>query len=107
FEDNTSDMRGRQRRQAALTWIICALLGGGAGFLLLQGDWHVAVPFGIASTSTALSTLLPIRKHSGTISPPRRRTTLVHDAHPAPTGSCCPSSRCPCCCPPAAPGRRH
>lgn len=81
FEVNTSDMRGRQGRQAALTWIICALLGVGAGFLLLQGDWHVAVVFGIASTSTALGTLLPILKDSGTISTPLGRATMVHGAY--------------------------
>src|SRR5690625_3901695 len=81
FEVNTSDMRGRQGRQAALTWIICALLGVGAGFLLLQGDGHVAVVFGIASTSTALGTLLPILKDSGTISTPLGRATMVHGAY--------------------------
>jgi len=81
FEVNTSDMRGKQGRNAALTWFLCALLGVGAGFLLLQGDWHVAVVFGVASTSTALGTLLPILKDSGIISTPLGRATMVHGAY--------------------------
>lgn len=81
FEVNTSDMRGRQGRHAALTWVLCALLGVGAGFLVLQGDWQVAIVFGIASTSTALGTLLPILKDSGVMDSPLGRAAMVHGAY--------------------------
>src|SRR5699024_10645097 len=49
FEVNTADLRGTQGRRAARTWLVCALLGTGAGLLLMQVDWHVAVVLGIAS----------------------------------------------------------
>ncbi|GGA57593.1 potassium transporter Kef [Pseudoclavibacter endophyticus] len=81
FEVNTTDMRGRQGRHAALTWFICAALGVGAGMLLVQGDWHVAIVLGIASTSTALGTLLPILKDAGTLPTPLGRATLMHGAY--------------------------
>ncbi|GAA1714947.1 cation:proton antiporter [Brachybacterium phenoliresistens] len=81
FEVNPADMRGRQGRHAALTWILCAVLGVGAGLLLLQGEGRVAVVFGIASTSTALGTLLPILKDSGAMSTPLGRATMVHGAY--------------------------
>ncbi|WP_286957497.1 cation:proton antiporter [Brevibacterium sp. UBA7493] len=81
FEVNTSDMRGRQGRHAAMTWGLCALLGVGAGFLALQGDWRVAIVFGIASTSTALGTLLPILKDSGMMDSPLGRAAMVHGAY--------------------------
>ncbi|WP_136090165.1 cation:proton antiporter [Auritidibacter ignavus] len=81
FEVNASDMRGRQGRHAALTWIMCALLGAGAGFLLLQDGWQLAVVFGIASTSTALGALLPILKDSGALQSPLGRATMVHGAY--------------------------
>lgn len=81
FEVNPADMRGRQGRHAALTWMLCAVLGVGAGLLLLQGEGRVAVVFGIASTSTALGTLLPILKDSGAMATPLGRATMVHGAY--------------------------
>ncbi|MFC0674039.1 cation:proton antiporter [Brachybacterium hainanense] len=80
FEVSTSDMRGRQGRHAALTWLICALLGVGAGLLLLHGQGQAAIVFGIASTSTALGTLLPILKDSGAMGSPLGRAVMVHGA---------------------------
>lgn len=81
FEIKTSDMRGKQGRHAALTWIICALLGVGAGYLLTQGEWKVAVVLGIASTSTALGTLLPILKDSGVLPTALGRGVMLHGAY--------------------------
>lgn len=81
FEVNTSDMRAKQGKHAALTWLICGVLGVGAALLALQGDWHVAVVFGIASTSTALGTLLPILKDSGAMGTPLGRSVMVHGAY--------------------------
>ncbi|MEI7054408.1 cation:proton antiporter [Nocardioides sp. CCNWLW239] len=81
FEINIADMRGKQGRNAALTWVICAVLGVGAGLLIMQGEWEVALVLGIASTSTALGTLLPILKDSGAMATPLGRATMVHGAY--------------------------
>lgn len=81
FEVSTRDMRGAQGRHAALTWLLCAAFGVGAGFLLIQGDLQTAIVFGIASTSTALGTLLPILKDAEQMSSPLGRATMVHGAY--------------------------
>ena len=81
LEVDTADMRGRQGRQAAVTWLVCAALGFGAGMLLLEGQVHVAVVLAIASTSTALGTLLPILKDSGAMGTPLGRATMIHGAY--------------------------
>jgi Kef-type K+ transport system membrane component KefB len=81
LEVSTSDMRGRQGRQAAITWLVCALLGFGVGMLLTQGQVHAAIVLAIASTSTALGTLLPILKDSGAVGSPLGRSAMVHGAY--------------------------
>lgn len=81
FEVSTSDMRAKQGRQAALTWVICAVLGVIAALFIVAGDWQVAVVFGIASTSTALGTLLPILKDSGATTTPLGKAVMVHGAY--------------------------
>ncbi|GAA1183915.1 cation:proton antiporter [Nesterenkonia xinjiangensis] len=80
LEINTGQMRGRQGRSAALTWVICLVLGIGAGLLVAQGELHVAIVFAIASTSTALGTLLPILKDSGKAVTPLGSATMLHGA---------------------------
>lgn len=81
FEVDTSDMRGRQGRGAAATWVLCAALGTGTGLLLVQGDVRVAIVLGIASTSTALGTLLPILKDAGATASPLGRAVMIHGAY--------------------------
>lgn len=81
FEVNTSDMRSRAGRSAALTWLLCAGLGVGAGLLIAGGDWQIAAVLGIAATSTALGTLLPILKDSGVLGAPLGRATMIHGAY--------------------------
>lgn len=81
FEVNTADMRSRAGRSAALTWLLCAGLGMGAGLLVAGGDWKVAAVLGIAATSTALGTLLPILKDSGVLAAPLGRATMLHGAY--------------------------
>ncbi|MGQ7786839.1 cation:proton antiporter [Nesterenkonia sp. K-15-9-6] len=80
LEINTDQMRGRQGRAAALTWVICLALGIGAGLLVTQGQTHVAIVFAIASTSTALGTLLPILKDSGAAGSLLGGATMLHGA---------------------------
>lgn len=81
FEVSTSDMRARQGKHAALTWMICIALGAGAGLLLTNFEFRVAIVLAIASTSTALGTLLPILKDSGEINTPLGRATMTHGAY--------------------------
>ncbi|MGP9650831.1 potassium transporter Kef [Arthrobacter sp. MYb211] len=81
FEVNTADMRAAQGKRAAATWMICAALGIGASFFIVQGDWPAAIAFGIASTSTALGTLLPILKDSGTMDTALGKAVMVHGAY--------------------------
>lgn len=81
FEVNTSDMRSRAGRSAALTWLLCVVLGVGAGLLIARADWQVAAVLGIAATSTALGTLLPILKDSGALEAPLGRATMIHGAY--------------------------
>lgn len=81
FEVSTSDMRARQGKHAALTWVICAVLGVGAGLLLTNGELQVAIVLAIASTSTALGTLLPILKDSELMNTALGRATMTHGAY--------------------------
>lgn len=73
-------MRQRPGRSAAVTWLICAMLGVAAGLLITQGEVQVAVVFAIASTSTALGTLLPILKDTGASDSPLGRAAMLHGA---------------------------
>ncbi|WP_105565983.1 cation:proton antiporter [Microbacterium halophytorum] len=81
FEVQTRDMREKQGKQAAITWLICAALGIGSALFLVRGDWLEAVTLGIASTSTALGTLLPILKDSGRMGSPLGKAVMVHGAY--------------------------
>lgn len=81
LEVSTSDMRAKQGKQAALTWIICAVFAIGAGLLLTDFDIRVAIVIAIASTSTALGTLLPILKDSGIMKTPLGRAAMTHGAY--------------------------
>lgn len=80
MEINRKDLRGPQGKQSAITWFICAALGIGAGMLLTGGNWQASVVLAIASTSTALGTLLPILKDSGAMGTPLGRATMTHGA---------------------------
>ena len=60
--------RGRLGRRAALGWIISLVAGIAAGWVLAPGE--AAVVIGIALSSTALGTLLPILRDSGELATP-------------------------------------
>src|SRR5690606_7469801 len=70
LEMRSGALRGRQGRGAMRTWVICLALGVGAGLLITQGEFETATVFAIASTSTALGTLLPILKDANKQSSP-------------------------------------
>ena len=81
FEVNTADMRARRGKHAAFTWLICVVLAVVAGLFVIEGDWQQSVAFGIAATSTALGTLLPVLKDSGVIDTPLGKAVMVHGAY--------------------------
>lgn len=81
FEVRPSDMRSKQGTHALLTWLVCAGLGAVAGLLATQGEVQVALVLALASTSTALGTLLPILKDSGAMDSPLGRATMTHGAY--------------------------
>lgn len=80
FEVRPSDMRGRQGRHAAITWCIGLVLAFAAGWAITRGDLDIAIVLAIASTSTALGTLLPILQDSGRADTPLGRATMIHGA---------------------------
>lgn len=65
LEIDPATLRSRQGRGALTTWLLCLALGIGAGLLIVEGDVRAAIVLAIASTSTALGTLLPILQESG------------------------------------------
>ncbi|MGC3905445.1 cation:proton antiporter [Corynebacterium variabile] len=71
-----SDLKGREGRNAILTWIICALLAFGATMALTGGETGTA----IALTSTALGTLLPIIRQQGLSGTPVGNSVMIHGA---------------------------
>lgn len=80
LEIDITRMRGRQGRAAVLTWGMCLVLGIGAGLLISRGGIQTAVVFGLAATSTALGTLLPVIKDSGVRDTPLGGATMIHGA---------------------------
>ncbi|WP_426458400.1 cation:proton antiporter [Staphylococcus nepalensis] len=81
FEVNTSDMRNKQGKQAFITWIICFLFAIGVSLLFTSGEIHISIVIAIATTSTALGTLLPILKDSGMINSNLGKATITHGAY--------------------------
>lgn len=81
FEVNTSDMRNKQGKKASITWIICFLFAIGASLLFTSVDINISIVIAIATTSTALGTLLPILKDSGMINSNLGKATIIHGAY--------------------------
>ncbi|MFT4086039.1 MAG: cation:proton antiporter [Gordonia sp. (in: high G+C Gram-positive bacteria)] len=73
-EIEASSLRGRRGRRAWLGWVLSLVIGTGLGFALsgLGGGNGVlgAVIIGIALSSTALGTLLPILRDTGSLRTP-------------------------------------
>lgn len=77
FEVNISDMRSKQGKNASVTWFISFSLG----LMLSNGNIQFSIVLAIASTSTALGTLLPILKDSGRIGTNIGKATIIHGAY--------------------------
>jgi Kef-type K+ transport system membrane component KefB len=81
FEVDTSDMRSKQGKNACITWVICFSIAFSLGALFTNGNIQLSIVLGIASTSTALGTLLPILKDSRRIETNIGKATIIHGAY--------------------------
>lgn len=82
FEIDVSSLRGRQGRSAMTTWFVCFGLGvlGGALITGFSKGVNTYIAVGIALSSTALGTLLPMLKSHGASGTRVGNAVLVHGA---------------------------
>ncbi|MFV0373260.1 cation:proton antiporter [Microbacterium sp.] len=81
YEIDPRTLGGRQGGFAWGTWLFCLALATGAGLLLVPDfGFTAAVALGIALSSTALGTLLPILKQLGIQESSLGRAVLIHGA---------------------------
>ena len=78
YEIDPNDLVGRRTRSAALTWLVCLVIGFGVGMLIVPGHrWLNAAALAIALSSTALGTLMPILREQGVLDRPLGRAFLA------------------------------
>lgn len=80
MEINPSMLKSRQGGHALVTWVLCLVLSFGGAMLLTSGDAGVSVVLGIALTSTALGTLMPILKQNDLSGTPVGNSVMIHGA---------------------------
>ena len=82
FEINVSLLRSRQGYSAIATWFVCFALGmaGAAVITSFSHELNTYIAVGMALSSTALGTLLPMLKSHGAAGTPVGNAVLVHGA---------------------------
>jgi Kef-type K+ transport system membrane component KefB len=81
FEINFAQMRGRTGNRALQTWLVSLVVGMGAGTALhLSGFQDSGLVLGLALTTTALGTLVPILKDSGAADSPLGTHVMANGA---------------------------
>lgn len=82
FEINVSLLRSRQGYSAIATWFVCFALGmaGAAVITSFSHKLNTYIAVGMALSSTALGTLLPMLKSHGAAGTPVGNAVLVHGA---------------------------
>lgn len=82
FEINVSSLRSRQGYSAIATWVVCFALGmaGAAVITSFSREMNTYIAVGVALSSTALGTLLPMLKSHGAAGTPVGNAVLVHGA---------------------------
>lgn len=82
FEINVSSLRSRQGYSAIATWVVCFALGmtGVAVITSFSHELNTYIAVGVALSSTALGTLLPMLKSHGAAGTPVGNAVLVHGA---------------------------
>ncbi|MFD3746856.1 cation:proton antiporter [Nocardia sp. NPDC058633] len=73
-------LRGRSGRTAWAVWIVCLLFAFAIVVAATDKSTGTRIAVAIALTSTALGTLLPILKQSGSLDSPLGRAVLTHGA---------------------------
>ncbi|AWB84189.1 cation:proton antiporter [Corynebacterium liangguodongii] len=79
FEIDRSSLRSRQVGSSLLTWVLCLVLATAGAWLLLR-DVALSLVIGIALTSTALGTVMPMLKQDGMTETPVGRSVMIHGA---------------------------
>lgn len=83
FEIDAKTLTGPRGRRAAMLWVASFAIATALGWLLIRSDglpFGVAVVLGLAVTSTAVGTLLPIIKANGELDTPLGTGVLTHGA---------------------------
>lgn len=82
FEINVSSLRSRQGYSAIATWVVCFALGmaGAAVITSFSHELNTYIAVGVALSSTALGTLLPMLKSHGAAGTRVGNAVLVHGA---------------------------
>ncbi|WP_420097944.1 cation:proton antiporter [Corynebacterium sp.] len=80
MEINPSMLKSREGGHALVTWVLCLVLSFGGAMVLTSGDAGVSVVLGIALTSTALGTLMPILKQNDLSGTPVGNSVMIHGA---------------------------
>ena len=82
FEINVSSLRSRQGYSAIATWVVCFALGmtGAAVITSFSHELNTYIAVGVALSSTALGTLLPMLQSHGAAGTPVGNAVLVHGA---------------------------
>ncbi|WP_075724752.1 cation:proton antiporter [Corynebacterium aquilae] len=80
MEINMEQLVDKAGKHARGSYLLCLALGIAAGLAISHGDVRTAIVLGIASTSTALGTLLPILKDSGKLATPLGSMAMRHGA---------------------------
>lgn len=81
WEIDPETLKGKQANLGVVTWLIALCIAIAGAFLIVgQGDVLKAIVVGIAVSSTALGTLLPVLKSQGETSTAVGRGVLVHGA---------------------------
>lgn len=82
FEINVSSLRSRQGYSAIATWVVCFALGmaGAAVITSFSHELNTYIAVGVALSSTALGTLLPMLKSHGATGTRVGNAVLVHGA---------------------------
>lgn len=80
FEVNTNELKSKQGKNAFLTWIMGFSFAILLGLAITRGSLNFSIVLGIATTSTALGTLLPILKDSNMLDSNMGKSVLIHGA---------------------------
>ncbi|TYL44869.1 cation:proton antiporter [Nocardioides sp. BGMRC 2183] len=80
-EVDPATLRSAQGRHAAVTWVLCLLVGFGVAWIAIpDATFQVALVLAIAITSTALGAILPILQDLGLGATKLGRAVLTHGA---------------------------